>query len=1475
MFKRKTIPQFRLLLAFVISFYLSGNLAYSQVYEMDNTDVNTCFGFFYDSGGNWPNLGFIGCITQGTYENNENFEKTICSDNGQSIVVTFDEFDLVGSDYLDVYDGNSTGAPLLAHLTAADGTQLFISSGTCLTFVFHSDDNGTDFLTGCDDGGNWSAVLSCADVYTIDEPGQINTCSGFFADDGGLGADYSENVTYTKTFCPGATGNCVKLSFSNLDLGTGDILEIFNGTTASGAPIYTLTMGDPIPPLGVGSESGDCLTIKFTSNGDGSVGEGWLASVYCPPSCGTPPECTANDPADNQCINATPICNLNGYCGSTSNTYNSTDHLGNDWNSVGGLMDDFCGSVENNSWLSFVAGAATATLNVWTSNCANSEGIQMQVYSTADCEDFTPMSNCVSYGYVSDFVIEAEGLTIGETYYLMIDGFAGDNCDYIIAAGSGISVGAEITQSQTICPMDIANISVDGADIGTTTYEWWSVPADPTLAGQENNYTIVVSPTDTTTYYCAISGPSSNPNCGPLADTLQTMVFVLDASHPFCQLDVSCNIAAAITDTLICNGETTSLSSTGSVVVSLLANDFNDGTPGINWSSTTAATFTNPCGAGPDGTYLWMGNISPAPRNLTSTDFDVSNGGTISFFMRYAIQSDGTPCEGPDEPDEGISLQYSTNFGTTWTNIRYFNPYIGFDDGSVNNPGTSSPFLNAGDLTSFTSWAQYTYQIPLAAQTGATRFRWIQTASTTLDNDHWGLDSICIVTPPPGVTYAWTSIPPGFSYIGQNPGTVAPTVSTDYIVTASAMIEGAPYSCQDTVHVTVMDVTASFTVNNPSQCLDGNVFNFINTGSTGSNIQYSWDFGDGSATSTDINPVHSYSTNGTFQVTQSVSYNGNCTETFSMNVTIFNDPTLTFSPSIESCYMSCDGSITANPNGTGPFTFAWNNGQTTQTAINLCGGIYSVIITDGNGCTNTDSYQLNSRDELLIASTSSTQTSCYTYNDGTAYVEATGGTGAGTYAYQWDSLANYQVTQTAAGLTAGNYIVTVTDANGCTISTDIDVAQPTQVIVSATSSTTICYGQNTIISGIPSGGNGAPYQVIWSKFPFTIIDTAQSIEIAPTQSTDYYVIAYDAMGCISPYDTVKITVMNPLSLNLLSPDPYLCLGDTAIVAMNFSGGTGGPYMIYQIEGPDQFLVIPPLEVVPEETDTVIVTIRDGCSIPVSDTIIIEVLPETPINIAAYPTRGCQPLKVQFTENTPDEGQTYMWHFGDNSETNISIMKNPEHTYDHWGVYDVTLEVTSDSGCVHTYTEDDLITVYRTPNAAFYPHQQEASRIQPSVFFENMSDITFQSFWNFGDGSDGSTEVSPTWVYPPEPQDYTVELVIKTPDPENCIDTARANVEIQEIFTFYAPSAFAPDGSNEDNRIFRVFGFGLDERYFRMLIYDRWGELVYESFNFNHGWNGKVKDGSKIAESAVYMWVVDYTDLLGNQHQRSGTVTLIR
>lgn len=243
-----------------------------------------------------------------------------------------------------------------------------------------------------------------------------------------------------------------------------------------------------------------------------------------------------------------------------------------------------------------------------------------------------------------------------------------------------------------------------------------------------------------------------------------------------------CEITAIANPSIICKDDSVVLTSFGGCSNILTDNNFNDTTIGTGWISSNQAQFNNPCGPGLDWTiYLWFGDSSEFPRYIESIDFDVIDGGTICFDIKFAIQSESSPCEGPDLPDEGVHLQYSINGGASWVTIFYFNPDI---------------YGEGGYGPTYTSWQNYCFDIPLAAQTTSTRFRLAQLSSTNEIYDHWGIDNIEIsgYLPSQTVTVSWSHGPTEF-----NPPPVYPFSDTTFIVTVSDSI----YSVTDTVNIIV------------------------------------------------------------------------------------------------------------------------------------------------------------------------------------------------------------------------------------------------------------------------------------------------------------------------------------------------------------------------------------------------------------------------------------------------------------------------------------------------------------------------------------------------------------------------------------------------------------------------------------------------------------------------------------------------
>ncbi len=258
-----------------------------------------------------------------------------------------------------------------------------------------------------------------------------------------------------------------------------------------------------------------------------------------------------------------------------------------------------------------------------------------------------------------------------------------------------------------------------------------------------------------------------------------------------------CTVTASVNPTEVVCGDCATLNAFGQGQgLQVFSENFNTGAP-VGWAFTQQARFDNPCSPnGVDGTtHIWLGNTSGVPRALETIPYNFStatSGVTVCFDMLFAVQTGDpatAPCEGPDEPDEGVHLQYSINGGATWIDVHYFDP-------------------NGGSDPQYTNWNNWCFQLPPAALTGNTKIRWFQDNDSGADYDHWGIDNVVIYFNDPTYNIIWQH--DNYAYGlgnsgGDNPNPVCPRTGTNYIV---VMSNGA-FSCRDTVRVDVVLPTLS------------------------------------------------------------------------------------------------------------------------------------------------------------------------------------------------------------------------------------------------------------------------------------------------------------------------------------------------------------------------------------------------------------------------------------------------------------------------------------------------------------------------------------------------------------------------------------------------------------------------------------------------------------------------------------------
>lgn len=286
----------------------------------------------------------------------------------------------------------------------------------------------------------------------------------------------------------------------------------------------------------------------------------------------------------------------------------------------------------------------------------------------------------------------------------------------------------------------------------------------------------------------------------------------------------------------------------------------------------------------------------------------------------------------------------------------------------------------------------------------------------------------------------------------------------------------------------------------------------------------------------------------------------------------------------------------------------------------------------------------------------------------------------------------------------------------------------------------------------------------------------------------------------------------------------------------------------------------------------------GCA----DTAYVYVATETDfplIDISVDTTNGCKPVTVTFTNNTlPSTIGSIEWDFGDGT-TSTSTANPMVHTYTTNGLYSVYVKITSPNGCVSDTTYTNLIDIYDIPVAAFDANPQPTNISNPNItFYDYSSSFVNQWVWDFGINLPGyptfSTMQNPTVKFPDNTSGvYPVTLYVISA--QGCADTITRNIIIDGLYTLYLPTSFTPnnDGLNDE---FGVTGEKIDPNDFKFMIFNRWGEMMFQTTDPSIGWNGKQNNTGEPLPEGVYVWRIMAKDgNNGDLHEKVGHVTLIK
>ena len=491
----------------------------------------------------------------------------------------------------------------------------------------------------------------------------------------------------------------------------------------------------------------------------------------------------------------------------------------------------------------------------------------------------------------------------------------------------------------------------------------------------------------------------------------------------------------------------------------------------------------------------------------------------------------------------------------------------------------------------------------------------------------------------------------------------------------------------------------------------------------------------------------------------------------------------------------------------------------------------------------------------IVANMANTQSSFDYTDDCTGFVEfqSTSSSSQTIISWEWDfgDGSGSTLEDPSHTFSPGTYDVSliVEGDLGCR-DTIVETLEIIQIVPFAVSDTSIC-SSDQIVLGEPAVA-GQSYQ--WSPATGLSSATVAQPTASPNATTTYSLVITGDNGCQTSAETVQVTVSSSPAINMTNSHS-ICIGDDVTI-----GPVENPAFTYawtpSTTLSDAAAAQPVANPQTTTTYTLTLTTPSGCSGTASTTVTVHPLP----NVSAGPD-----LQLCYGDTVVLSGFgaiSYQWSGG---------AVNGDEFVPNTGTISYTVTGTDGFGCVNS--DVLVVTTYALPQADFMVDNQVLSSLDTEVEFTNQSNNAASYFWSFGDGVGTSTETSP--VYEFEDGVYgTMPVMLIATSPEGCVDTAFVYLLINEETIFYVPNAFTPNGDEYNNEFTPVITSGYDIYNYSFFLYNRWGEIIFESHDPSKGWNGNY-NGTP-APDGLYTWRMDLK-LKNNDDKEtySGHVTLIK
>jgi gliding motility-associated-like protein len=596
-------------------------------------------------------------------------------------------------------------------------------------------------------------------------------------------------------------------------------------------------------------------------------------------------------------------------------------------------------------------------------------------------------------------------------------------------------------------------------------------------------------------------------------------------------------------------------------------------------------------------------------------------------------------------------------------------------------------------------------------------------------------------------------------------------------------------------------------------------------------VSYSWDNGLGTGNGFTVSPL--VNTNYTVTGTDANGCIG------SDQVLVSTNALPVLSAGIDQAVCS-GGQVTLT--GSGASTYTWDNSVSNGLAFTpATTQTYTVTGTDVNGCTGTDQVVVTVN-AIPTVGAGADQSVC----PGTIVILS----GSGAATYTWNNGVSNGV-GFVPGVGTVTYTVTGTSAAGCSATDQVTVVVNPNPVVSAGTDQTVCFGEQVTLSG-----SGASIYS-WTN------SISDGVSFTPSSTNTYTVTGTDVNGCTGT-DQVIVTV-NPIPVVSAGNDLSICEGS----GMTLTGSGANTYS--WDNGVQNGVTFNPS--VGTTTYTVTGTTSANCTGTDQVNITVNALPI--VSFDSDVTQGCLPLQVSLTNSSSNSSEC-VWTLSDG--TVLLGCGSVSHWFTSSGCFDVTLSITDNNGCVSSSTSNDLVCVEAPPVASFEPSANEVATYDTEIFFDNTTYGASTYEWVFGDpeGSNYSTEEDPSHTYPNIGGEYDVLLTAYSP--LGCTDTAWAKIIVKEDLVFYVPNTFTPDNDGYNEEFKPVFTAGFNPYEYDFFIFNRWGQIVFESHNSEVGWNGSYGSNQeiKLVQDGTYTWLIRYRLTEGNGYRKvTGHVNVIR